>query len=529
MKKIYTIALILLLLLTPTLTQASTLTSVNISQTVQADDALFAFFDVSDETGAPMAGLSSEDVTLSIGSMDFVPTVKTVAESELGVGYVFAVDISKSLTEKQFEGVREAISAWISGIGELDQAAVLTFGDEITMLTDFTADTAALQSIVQGIGPTDGNTQLYNGILRALDVAKRQSADLPLRRVLVILSDGMDDFPAGATMTEVTEKAGESSVPIYVVGVKGRNNQDALNELGSVARLSGGDLYLTEQDELSAGYHTVYDRIQSGYVAGVVLDHTVADGSEQGLILSVKQGSVFVEDSVDVRLRAVAAPPTPEPTLAPTPRSTLAPTPSPVPEPKKPNPVILIIIGAVAAVGVLVFIVFSAKKRKARKLEQEKVDEIKRRQKLDELIDVKASKGKTNVDATHRLGADTAMLNDETVSLGQSQQRRVMISLEDVKSGGERRYTAQLKNALIVGRKAEETDIVIQDRSISGKHCRFEMQNERLYLKDLNSTNGTYLLVRKQKQRVGSEGAVIKNGDSILLGETELAVTIYED
>lgn len=529
MKKILIVILTLLLTISAVPALAATLTSVNISQTVQTEDALFAFFDVSDETGAPMTGLTSENVSLSIGSKDLEPTVKTVAESELGVGYVFAVDISKSMTEKQFEGVRKAISAWISGMGEKDSAAILTFGDEISMLTDFTADTGALQSIVAGISPTDGNTQLYNGILRALDVAKRQSADLPLRRVLVILSDGMDEFPTGATMAEVTEKAGESGVPIYAVGVAGRKNQDALNELGSVARLSGGDLYLTEQDELSSGYETVYARIQSGYVAGVMLDHTVADGSKQGMLLSVKQGSIFVEDSMDIRLKAVAAP-TAVPTLAPTPTPKPVAAPVPVPEPQKEmNPMIFIILGAVVVVGVLLFLILGVKKSKAKKAEQEKVEEIKRRQKLDELIDVKTPKG-SNMDSTRPLGPATDRLDsDQTMPLGGTRQKRVMLSLADVKSDGERRYTAQLKNVLTVGRKSGEVDIVIPDRSVSGKHCRFEMQNERLYLKDLNSTNGTYMLVKKEKQRVGSEGAVVKNGDTILLGETELAVTIYED
>lgn len=527
MKRILTLCISICILLVPLTAYATTLTSVNISQTVQAEDTLFTFFDVSDETGAPMAGLASGDVALSIGNQDFTPTVKTMAESGLGIGYVFAVDISKSLTEKQFEGVREAIGSWIGGMGELDQAAILTFGDEITMLSDFTADTGALLSIVDGIAPTDGNTQLYNGILRALDVAKRQSAELPLRRVLVILSDGMDDFPAGATMAEVTEKADEAGVPIYVVGVEGRNNRAELNELGSVARLSGGELYLTGQDALLNGYETIYQRIQSGYVAGVMLDHTVADGSEKGLILSVKQGSVFVEDSVDVRLKAVAAP-TPAPTLAPTP--TPAPAPAPVPEPKKEmNPVIFVIAGVVVAVGMIVALILTGKKRKAARAEQEKVEDIKRRQKLDELIDVKAPKS-GGTESTRPLGDDTAMLDgDKTVPLGGSRQRRLMLSLEDTKSGGERRYTSPMKDRLTVGRKTGEVDIAVQDRSISGRHCQFELRNERLYLRDLNSTNGTYLMVKKEKQRINSEGVVVKNGDVILLGETELAITIYED
>lgn len=527
MKKMLSLSLLLIILVCPALANAATLTSVDISQTVQTEDALFIFFDVADETGEPLSGISSEDVIISIGRKDYVPSVQTMAKSELGIGYVFAVDISKSLSEEQFEGVREAIVSWIDGMGEMDQAAILTFGDEITLLSDFTADTAALQSIAEGIAPTDSNTQLYNGILRGLDVAKRQSTELPIRRVLVILSDGMDDFPSGATMAEVTEKADDAGVPIYAVGVEDRDNHAELNELGSIARLSGGELYLTEQDALLRGYETIYQRIQSGYVAQIVLDHTVADGSEKGLILSVKQGSVFVEDSLDVRLRAVASP-APAPTLASTP----APTPTAmlvsVQEPEKEmNAPLLIIAGSIVVLTAIVIVILAVRKRKAAKAENEKIEEIKRRQKLDELIDVKV--GKAGGDKTRALGNESAELSeDKTVPLGGSQQR-LMLSLGDIKSGGERRYTAPMRDKLTVGRKPGEVDIVIQDRSISGRHCQFDLRNERLYLKDLNSTNGTYLIIKKEKQRVVGDSTVVRNGDVILLGETELSITIYED
>lgn len=120
------LSLLLIILVCPALANAATLTSVDISQTVQTEDALFIFFDVADETGEPLSGISSEDVIISIGRKDYVPSVQTMAKSELGIGYVFAVDISKSLSEEQFEGVREAIVSWIDGMGEMDQAAILT-------------------------------------------------------------------------------------------------------------------------------------------------------------------------------------------------------------------------------------------------------------------------------------------------------------------------------------------------------------------------------------------------------------------
>lgn len=287
---------------------AATLTSANISQTAQADDTLYAFFDIADETGAPVTGLAAEDITLTIGTKVLETGLYTVAQSDIGVGYVFAVDISKSLSAKQFEDVKKALQQWISNMGEKDHAAILTFGEEIAIQTDFTQDTNILNTVAEKLSPSDNKTQLYNGILRTLDIARRQSKDLPLRRVVLILSDGMDDFPAGATMSEVTSKAEQSGIPMYVVGVEGKSNQKELNELGGVARLSGGELYLASSDALQGGYQQVYTRIQNGYMAESKLDYSVADGTIKGLMLAVRQGGISVEDSVDIRLKALEAP-----------------------------------------------------------------------------------------------------------------------------------------------------------------------------------------------------------------------------
>lgn len=527
MKNRIALLTILCIFLLPAIAFAATLTRANISQTAQEDDVLYAFFDVSDESGAPIAGLEAADIQFSLGTQEPAASLQAVSESGMGIGYVFAVDISKSLSEKEFEGVREALGDWIDGMREEDCAAILTFGEEISVLTDFTSDMPALRMAVKQLAPTDDKTQLYNGILRALDVTRRQGEDLPLRRVLVILSDGIDDFPTGATMAEVTQTAAEAGVPIYAVGVEIRNNQAALNELGSVARLSGGDLYLTEEDDLSAGYGSVYARVQSGYVAKIQLDHTMTTGSAQTLFLTVRQGTLSVEDSVDVRLKAVAAPAMPRPVATQKP----APTPLPTPEPPRFNSKAL---RTVLLVALSLFVISGAaatflimKRKKDEKARQVRIGDIKRRDELDKLIDVGDSKAKD--DKTRALGPQTARLRDDaTMCLDSAGGMGLMLCLAETKNNGERQYTAPLRQKVTVGRKAGENDITIPDKSISGQHCEFEMRDDFLYLRDLGSTNGTFVMMHGEARRVGREGLCVKNADVIRIGQTELSITIYE-
>ena len=48
------------------------------------------------------------------------------------------------------------------------------------------------------------------------------------------------------------------------------------------------------------------------------------------------------------------------------------------------------------------------------------------------------------------------------------------------------------RQTVILGKKKEETDCVIEDMSVSRMHARITRDKSGVYLEDLNSTNGTY-------------------------------------
>ncbi|MEM9951700.1 MAG: FHA domain-containing protein [Chloroflexota bacterium] len=56
---------------------------------------------------------------------------------------------------------------------------------------------------------------------------------------------------------------------------------------------------------------------------------------------------------------------------------------------------------------------------------------------------------------------------------------------------------------------------------VSRVHAKFIMENDRLYIVDLNSSNGTY--VRRTRLQP-EEPAIISNGDEILLGRMRIQV-----
>lgn len=76
------------------------------------------------------------------------------------------------------------------------------------------------------------------------------------------------------------------------------------------------------------------------------------------------------------------------------------------------------------------------------------------------------------------------------------------------------------EEAIIIGKKKEEADIVVEDPSISRLHAKIFREESTYFLEDLNSTNGTFkngLRLRPYEKRKLEPGDEIKLGRILLL------------
>lgn len=72
--------------------------------------------------------------------------------------------------------------------------------------------------------------------------------------------------------------------------------------------------------------------------------------------------------------------------------------------------------------------------------------------------------------------------------------------------------------------RSSGNDIVIKDEGISRRHCLIEPATSAYVLKDLNSTNGTFLNNKKISSPVA-----LKHGDKIKIGKAVLQFIISEE
>lgn len=74
-----------------------------------------------------------------------------------------------------------------------------------------------------------------------------------------------------------------------------------------------------------------------------------------------------------------------------------------------------------------------------------------------------------------------------------------------------------LDRNLLIGR-SKDSDIVIRDPYISGKHVQITMHEGRYFLMDMGSTNGTFI---NGEQLVKNTEVCLKDGDKVHMGQLD--------
>ncbi|MGL6173083.1 MAG: FHA domain-containing protein [Cellulosilyticaceae bacterium] len=85
-------------------------------------------------------------------------------------------------------------------------------------------------------------------------------------------------------------------------------------------------------------------------------------------------------------------------------------------------------------------------------------------------------------------------------------------------------FAIMLEDSLNIGRVKEKNDWAIEsDHTVSSKHCKIYIADEKIYLIDLNSTNGTYV----NQIRI-THPVALKDNDLIRMGSGEYSIMIRE-
>jgi len=77
-----------------------------------------------------------------------------------------------------------------------------------------------------------------------------------------------------------------------------------------------------------------------------------------------------------------------------------------------------------------------------------------------------------------------------------------------------------LQSGVILGRDSLQSDVLVDDPSVSRRHAKLQYDSGRLLIRDMESTNGTWV----NSKRLGPESATLSAGQSVNLGKVNLRV-----
>jgi Ca-activated chloride channel family protein len=177
-------------------------------------------------------------------------------ENKRGVDVIVVFDRSGSMGGQRLRSAREGLLAFLGRLRPDDRVVLLTFNGVLDPPTA-PAPPASLVPRVQAIF-ADGETALYDAILRARDVAE-SSAGTDKKRIhaVVVLTDGQDNqshIDLAGLMGKLSSVEQSGGVRVFTIGY-GRDANDGV--LKQIAERTGGAYYHGDVDDIRAVYEEV--------------------------------------------------------------------------------------------------------------------------------------------------------------------------------------------------------------------------------------------------------------------------------
>ena len=297
-----------------------------------------------DASGLPLDNLSAADFVVQEDSNAAVPPLSIEADSQAPLSVALALDISGSMSGKPLADAKSAAARFLDRLKPGDQAALLTFANQVNPNLTFASDLTPIYNQVESL-TAGGNTALYD----AVTAAARMTASLPAgHRAILLLSDGDNQPPDDKQGEASIQIAKQANIPFFVIGLGNQINAAYLQRL---AIETGGFFRAAPtSSELAKLFTDTATLLKTQYKLS--FKSTLSpDGAKHILTIKLNRSSAQAQANIQFgplpaapQITDTAQPPSPTPvpaTLVPT--STQAPEPTtalilPVPTDAPPPP-----------------------------------------------------------------------------------------------------------------------------------------------------------------------------------------------
>ncbi|HKP71590.1 MAG TPA: VWA domain-containing protein, partial [Pyrinomonadaceae bacterium] len=208
---------------------------------------------------------------------------------------LFALDASGS-TREQIAQQTEAALALFTRFGDNSRVAVLPFSEQARLTLPFTGDLASARAAFQLSARRNERTAIFDAANAALRAFDAPGADARERRIVVLISDGLDTVSQTTPATVVNE-ARRRGVSFYVIHFplyEPRDGRLAVRRpakgFRELAEQTGGHYFLLGNARSALDPHPTYDLtpvfqaiaedLRSQYVLGYYLDQSARNAGD---------------------------------------------------------------------------------------------------------------------------------------------------------------------------------------------------------------------------------------------------------
>ena len=131
-------------------------------------------------------------------------------------GAILLIDASNSMKGAPIKNAMAAARAFLAERKKDLPVAIVVFGPDDTVLSEFTTNSAQLSDAVAKTPVTSEGTHIYDALIKAASMAKDQGLE---RTTVVLLSDGTD-VGSDASRAEALQTAADDHVRVISVGLK---------------------------------------------------------------------------------------------------------------------------------------------------------------------------------------------------------------------------------------------------------------------------------------------------------------------
>lgn len=450
-------------------------------------------------------GKSDMKVTAQIGTKE-IKDVDVVPLSDTEkIETLILVDNSLSTTEESRPIITELLTGVVGNKLPNESISVATFSKNIEYKVNDTTDYTQLKNAIDSLEYKYQDAYLLP-VLYDLSKEYATKEENIFRRVIIV-SDGASDEEIGVKVSELLAQLNKNSFPIYTFGCKsedGSNNGD-LENLYSIARTTGAEYWtvndINNPDEISSQFSkrlVDIDRVD------IKVPKSLQDGSEKGVKILMMNGGLSLDASTTVKMPFGSS------------------------QKDKSLPFIIIIVIAVLIILLLIILIVNLVKKKddgyqqvlndlqnkekSRSNSQMQAENVQRqntpapinrdKRNVRDRVYAVSSNTPNNYEADiqktpetpQRREDDNIIENDnfsradtEPCNVGQREKVPTIV----IEAMG-RSWEINISKPILIGR-GEDLDIQLRDRTVSKKHCMIYYENGNVYIKDLKSSNHTFI------------------------------------